>query len=110
MPENEYTEHERIPMQHLLIDAVQDPTFTHKEECGGAAVACWIKNQTRKNAYLIAKGWIEEHGWVVLSLDEQQPVSEENYRASNKGKQYFEQALIDEEVFVYHTFPKHEKA
>jgi hypothetical protein len=67
-------------MQYLIIDAAQDATFGHKEEYGGASVGCWIKNQTRKNAYLIAKGWIEDRGWVVLSLEEQCPVSEESYR------------------------------
>ena len=71
MPPDDYTEHERIPMQYLMIDAAQDPTFAHDKKYGGAAVGCWIRNQTKKNAFLIAKGWIEEHGWVVLCLDEQ---------------------------------------
>src|SRR3954449_521004 len=105
----EYSEHDRIPMQHLIIEAVQDPTFAHKKQYGGASVGCWIKNQTRKNAYLISKGWIEEYGWVPLSLEEQYPVSEETYRGKTEGKEYFEQALIDEQVFAFFTFPEHEK-
>lgn len=96
-------------MQYLIIDAAQDPTFAHEKEYGGALVGCWIKNQTGKNAYLIAKGWIEDHGWVVLSLQEQYPVSEETYREKADGRQYFEQALIDDEVFVFFTSPRHEK-
>ena len=106
----EYSDHERIPMQYLIIDAVQDRTHAHEKEYGGASVGCWIKNQTKKNAYLIAKGWIEERGWAVLSLEEQYTVSEEMYRGKTEGKQYFEQALIDDEVFVFNTSPKHDKA
>ncbi len=106
----EHSEHDRVPMQYLIIDAAQDPTFAHEKGYGGATVGCWVKNQTRKNAFLIAKGWIEDRGWVVLSLEEQYPVSEETYRQKSEGRQYFEQALIDDEVFVFFTSPKHEKA
>lgn len=106
----EYSEHERIPMQYLIIYAAQDPTFSQATEYAGATVGCWIKNHTKKNAFLIAKGWIEDHGWVVLSLEEQYPVSEETYRQKSEGWQYFEQALIDDEVIVFFTSPKHDKA
>ena len=110
MSKIKYSEHERIPMQYLIIDAAQDPTFAHKKVCEGATVGCWIKNQTKKNAYLIAKGWIEDQGWVSLSLEDQYPISEEAYKEKPEGKQYFDQALIDEEVFVFNVFPIHEKS
>ena len=106
----EYAEHERIPMQYLIVDAAQDPTYAHERQYPGATVGCWIKHQTKRNAYLIAKGWIEGHGWVPLSLEEQYPVSAETYRVMSEGRKYFEQALIDEEVFVFFTSPEHEKA
>lgn len=110
MPEREYTEHERIPMQYLIVEAAQDPTFCHEKQFGGATVGCWIKDQTKRNAYLVAKGWIEDHGWVPLSLEDQYPVSAERYEGNAEGRQYFEQALTDGEVFVFHTSPHHEKA
>ena len=106
----EYAEHERILMQYLIIDAAQDPTYAHEKQYCGANVGCWIKNQTKKNAYLIAKGWIEDHGWVTLALKDQHPVSHEDYKDKGEGRRYFEQALIDEEVFVFITSPEHEKA
>lgn len=79
-------------MQYLVIAAAQDPTYDHQEEYGGAHVGCWIKNQTETNARLIAKGWIEESGWVALSVEEQHPVTADTYAG--------------EEVFVFNTFPK----
>jgi len=96
----EYAPHDRIPMQYLIIDAVPDPTFEHKEDHAGATVGCWIKEQTTKNAYHISRGWIEENGWVVLNLDEQYPITEQAYEDEPDGKEYFEQAQIDGEVFA----------
>ena len=86
MSKEEHTEHERIFMQYLIIDAAQDPEFAHDKIYGGATVGCWIKNQTKKNAYLIAKGWIEERGWIVLSVEEQYPISEDTYKEKKDGK------------------------
>lgn len=105
----DYGLHDRIPMQYLIIGAAQDPTFDHDEVFGGAAVGCWIKDQTKDNAYHIAKGRIENQGWVVLELEEQKLISEEDYESDGEGKEYFEQALTDDEVFVFYTYPKDEK-
>jgi hypothetical protein len=88
-------------MQYLIIEAAQDPTFKHEAHYQGAQVGCWIQNQTKKNAYLIAKGWIEEQGWVALSLEDQHSVTASTYKDNPKGRRYFEQALIDDEVFVF---------
>ncbi len=99
------SDYDRIPMQYLIIDASQDPTYKQKESYGAATVGCWIRYQTRKNAYLIAKGWIEERGWVVLSLEDQYPVNADDYKNNSEHRRYFEQALTDDEVFVFFTCP-----
>jgi len=38
MSKKQYAEHERVPMQYLIIDATQDPTFAHDKVYGGATV------------------------------------------------------------------------
>jgi hypothetical protein len=65
-----------------------------------AEVHCWIKDQTQRNAMHIAAGWVAEHGWVIGELLEQRPVSRIDF-ANTEYLQYFEQALIDGEVFLY---------
>jgi len=90
-------------MQYLIIEAAQDPTIKHENRYKSAQVGCWIKNQTEKNAFLIAKGWIEEQGWVALSLEDLHPVSVEYFKNNPEGRRYFEQALIDDEVFVFYA-------
>jgi len=99
------SEFERIPMQYLILDAAQAPSVHHQKKYAGAQVGCWIKNQTKKNAYLVAKGRIEEQGWVVLSLEVQRPVTAETYKNNPEGRRYFGQALLDDEVFVFFTHP-----
>ena len=81
-----YEPYDRIPMQYLIFDAEQNEEFDHSETYGGAAVGCWIKNQTKKNAYLIFKGWIEENGWNVIDLDQQTPITGEDYKENPEGK------------------------
>jgi len=91
-------------MQFLIIDAAPDPTFDHEADYAGACVSCWIKDQTADNAFRIARCYIEEHGWVVLEKDEHYPITAEAYENNPHSKKYFNQALIDEEVFVFHTY------
>ena len=96
----------RIPMQYLHIYAEQDPDFGHDENFAGADVECWIKDQTAKNAYLIAKGWIEEAGWKCVELEEQGQISRDNHEEDDV--EYYDQALIDEQVFVFNVFSDEE--
>jgi len=100
----EFEFYDKIPMQYLIFDAVPDLTVDHEEGYAGASVGCWIKDQTPKNAYLIARGLIQDHGWVVLGLDEQYRITAEDYDDKPEGKEFFEQALLDNEVFVFHTY------
>lgn len=96
---------ERIPMQFLVISAFQDPETEHDESYGGAHVSCWIRDQTERNAPHIARGWIEECGWIVDTIEEHYPITAEDYSDRPDSFQYFEQALTDGEVFVFNVFP-----
>ena len=97
-------------MQFLVISAFQDPDTEHAESYGGAHVSCWIKDQTVRNAPHIARGWIEENGWIVDTIEEHYPITEEDYSVPSDSLQYFEQAQTDGEVFVFHVFPLNQKS
>src|SRR5437870_4152646 len=105
----EYSEHDKIPMQYLIIDVMPDHERLDLKNVGGASVSCWIRDQTKINAFYISKGWIEDQGWIIEGLDEQYPISADDYKTKLDGKQFYEQALIDEQVFVFHTFPNEQK-
>lgn len=93
-------------MQYLVIEAIQDSSYSHVEISGGATVGCWIKDQSEKNSRFIAKSWIREQGWIPQDILEHQVITIEDYDAEPEGREYFDQAILDEEVFVFFTFPE----
>jgi hypothetical protein len=102
----------RIPMQYVRVAAERlefeiegqpAPPSEDDSDMGDAKTAevhCWIKDQTQRNAMHVAAGWIAEHGWVIGEVIDQRPVARADF-ADTEYLQYFEQALIDSEVFLY---------
>ena len=102
----------RIPMQYIrvaaermefTVDGAEPVQPNDDPEMGDAKTAevhCWIKDQTQQNAMHIAAGWIAEHGWVIGEVIEQHAVTRADF-TDTEYLQYFEQALLDSEVFLY---------
>ncbi|MBN9118765.1 MAG: hypothetical protein J0I06_06335 [Planctomycetes bacterium] len=102
----------RVPMQYVRVaaermefnidggEAVSPNPDPEMGDAKNAEVHCWIKDQTLRNAMHIAAGSIAEHGWVIGEVIEQRPVSRADF-TDPEYLQYFEQALIDSEVFLY---------
>jgi len=100
---------EIIHMQLLSFTTKQKKGYPHKEKLGGAFITCWIKNQTEKNAYYIAKGTIEETGYEIKSFELQEKVTKNLYKNDPENLKFYDQALIDNEVFVFDTYPSKNK-
>jgi hypothetical protein len=83
------------------------PRTDHPEgdEVAGAYVNCWIDRPTIEEAEHVARTMISEDCWIVGEPDEAHAVDRDYYANNPDGLQYFEQALIDKEVLVFHTFP-----
>ncbi len=71
----------------------------------GAYVSCYIQRATRDEAIQAAKAGIEAEGWIVDEPDEAYMVDDSTYPPGKEGRDYYQQALIDREVFVFHCFP-----
>ena len=91
----------RVPMQYLILAIDPDPEAgPDADEPPPVEVHCWIKEQTRNNAVHVAIGSVVEDGYSVTDLVEQRTVT----RADFEGTElltYYEQALTDDEVFLY---------
>lgn len=98
-----------IPVQLVMFEVKQRPGSTHKTRYGGAIVNCYLKGRTLSQAYADAMTWVEKCGWDVISLEAQHELDRTCFEDSDSGLQYYEQALIDEEVFVFHTYPEGEE-
>jgi hypothetical protein len=72
---------------------------------GGAHVNCWLVVETEAQAIRRATELVEGYGWRVESVDRCQATERAHYDTDSDDLEYFEQALIDGEVVVFHTWP-----
>ncbi len=98
----------RLPMQYLQIEAVTDNSDSPEEQAEQGIVHCWIRDQSPDNAVYIAVGWISSEGWDVLQILEHKPVSATDFQDSDL-LEYYEQALVDNEVFVFEIVDEDEE-
>jgi hypothetical protein len=104
----------RLPMQYIRaaaerVDFDTEPTdadarpIDEVPDTGDAKTAevhCWIAGQTQQNAMHVAAGWIASHGWAVTDVIEQAAVTRDDFEGT-EYLPYYEQALMDSEVFLY---------
>lgn len=67
---------------------------------GKIYAGCWINLDDEEPASDRAVQSIEGQGYSIKELVESYPITREDYTASPDGLEYFEQALIDDEVLV----------
>jgi hypothetical protein len=83
------------------------PTVKHSEneKIAGAIVDCWIKSDSLDRAELVARERIRSAEWIVDDANQAFADARERYEENSRNLIYFEQALIDGEVLVFHTYP-----
>jgi len=72
---------------------------------GGAYVNCWIEESSERAAIARAEKEVRAASWAPESIRSACVVTSDTYREDGEGREYFEQALIDGVVLVFHTFP-----
>jgi hypothetical protein len=78
------------------------------EKYGGAFVNCWIKREDILIAESVAESMIRGNGWIIHRKIEGVPISRETQLSGSL--KYFEQAEIDNEVVVFHTYLRDSEA
>src|SRR4051812_13090323 len=81
------------------------PDSEHFNSYGGAAANCWIEAASRDEANTRARAAVADAGWCIESIEEDGEVDQNTYDVDDKGRQHFEQALLDGAVFCFHTWP-----
>ena len=92
-------------MVFLIFEVTPGPNHPEVDDIGGAFVSCWIDRPTLQEAERVARDFISQEGWVVGDFDEAYPVGDAAYPSGSIGRPRFEQALVDREVFLFHTYP-----
>ena len=72
--------------------------------CTGAYANAWIDAPTESEAVSVAAAEIKDAGWSLESHPEVSLVSRTDYGSDESGLEYFEQALLDGTVLVFHTW------
>lgn len=75
------------------------------EDIAGAYINCWINDNNQREAKRKAIKMMKENGWSNFTLEEVSIVNRSDYENKEEQLQYFDQAIIDDEVFVVHTYP-----
>ena len=71
----------------------------------GAYVNCWIEQRSREAAEIRARELIADSSWTVESLKDHRIVTDADYSDDTDGREYYEQACLDGETLVFHTWP-----
>lgn len=88
-----------------LLRYLAKPNADHAQsgDIGGAYINCWMDLASIEAAKVRAMDMIREEGWTVDSLEEAKIVHRSECDDENAA--YFDQALIDKTVLVYHCWP-----
>lgn len=80
------------------------------DDIAGAHINCWINTKSYHEAEKKASKLIVESGWKELQLEEVLNISRSDYSDNDEKLQYFEQALVDNEVLLVFTYPLADQA
>ena len=96
----------------VMIEAKPKPDSDEAKEFGGAFCNCWVNADDLRTAERSAVLMMEQDNWIPHRFDEWSLVDREfyrNWKPLNEGdidvSGFVDQALIDGEVLVNHTFP-----
>lgn len=90
---------------HYIMFNVK-PTELNQEawKFAGAYVNCWIVSNGVESAVKIATKYLQEAHWRIVTIEDSCQVSPENYKDDPNGLEVYEQALIDKEIYTFHTY------
>ena len=94
-----------MPMYFFQISVRPKETNPDKRRYGGATVNCWILRHELEQAAVVARGWIADQDWRIETISIARMMTKEQQAEFPEGIPYFDQAEIDREVFVFHTWP-----
>ena len=92
------------PLYVVRYEAQPLPGSDSFTTCSGAAVNVWVEATTEQQALAIASQEVKDAGWHIESLEAVFPITRDDYSEDSAGLEYFEQALVDGIVLVFHTW------
>lgn len=94
-------------MFYLALDGVPTKEHPDFESVGGAGIYCWIIAESLAAAEAQARNHLGNGSWFIKEYEEGFRVDETSFEDSEMLC-YYEQAEIDGEVYLFHTYPARE--
>lgn len=91
-------------MYFAVFEVVPNPSSEAAGKRDGGHAACWVNSTDWKAAKTRASMLLSRSGWAVGKIVEEKEVSAEAYASDDPAREYFEQAIMDDEVCVVFTF------
>jgi hypothetical protein len=91
-------------LQYRILPADEHP---EAEQLGEGLVCCWIDRASLAEADRFARRDIARQKWLVVQREYGEEVTEADYEDNEEFLGYYQQALIDHEVFVYNQSPRY---
>jgi hypothetical protein len=104
----------RLPVgrTYLITCEVRPLRFPHPspdqgsdDDVAGAFVNSWVKSRSLSSARRRARTAIRRADWVIVDYISQQSIRTKA-TLTKASRRYFDQAQLDGEVHVYHTYPR----
>lgn len=73
-------------------------------QCGGAYINCWIVAGSFEEATQRAQRDVRGFGWQPESVERAVRITREECD-NERARELFDQAMIDKEVYEFHTYP-----
>lgn len=91
---------------YTVYEAIPLPESEDFDACGGAYINCWVSARSEEEASKSAYAMIRERGWKVVSIQEGcREVTRALYEEDEESRGYYDQAVVDEECYVFHQWP-----
>lgn len=93
----------------FFLQYVANTSETHPEHglLGDAFLCCWIDAPTLDLADAVARTEIDSQHWLIREREEAGEVQATDYDEDDENREFYEQALTDKTVYVFHTCPRY---
>ncbi|WP_142123685.1 hypothetical protein [Pseudoxanthomonas sp. 3HH-4] len=93
---------DNVQLWVFTLEARPLPDSPDFAEAGGAFITCYLRPAFTPDPMRRAVEFVREQGWEVIAVEDE-PLQIERHDAPEA--EHFDQALVDDEVYVFHQWP-----
>ncbi|MBW5445505.1 hypothetical protein GE107_05440 [Cohnella sp. CFH 77786] len=100
-----------MPIYYFMFEAIPNPDNPERNELAGAFVNCWVKGDDVDVALKEARKYINNQGWNVINIEEQDIANRDWYENDVDKAEYlecFEQAVNVGIAAIINSWPNEE--